>query len=69
MRGASDAHAIVVITGPFALPRLTRHDLRTALSALGGQTLPDDPPTSVPDRTVNKLLHGFQQGFPRARAV
>ena len=29
-----DEHAIVVFTGPFALPRLTRHDLLTALSAL-----------------------------------
>src|SRR5438034_5683849 len=31
-----DRHQLVVATGPFALPRLTRHDLRTALRALGG---------------------------------
>src|SRR3954469_25049604 len=32
-----ERHTIVVVTGPFALPRVTRHDLRTALSALRGQ--------------------------------
>ena len=32
-----DTHSIVVVTGPFALARVTRHDLLTALSALGGR--------------------------------
>jgi hypothetical protein len=30
------AHQLVVITGPLALPGLTRHDLRTALATLAG---------------------------------
>src|SRR4051794_8296547 len=29
-----ERHAILVVTGQFALPRVTRHDLATALSAL-----------------------------------
>jgi hypothetical protein len=33
-----DAHQLVVATGPLALPGLTRHDVRTALAALAGQT-------------------------------
>ena len=51
-----ERHVIVVVTGPFALPRLTRHDLKTALSALGGQTSPIDPPQGLPDPLVNALL-------------
>jgi hypothetical protein len=45
---------LVAVTGPFALPGLTRHDLRTVLRALGGaeirvgrETTPIDPPREV----------------------
>jgi hypothetical protein len=38
-----DRHQLVVVTGPFALPRLTRHDLRTVLHALGGGLPPSEP--------------------------
>jgi hypothetical protein len=31
-----DRHQLVAVTGPHALSRLTRHDLRTVLLALGG---------------------------------
>src|ERR1700755_2005973 len=31
-----DRHQLVVVTGPFALARVCRHDLRTVLGALGG---------------------------------
>jgi hypothetical protein len=32
-----DRHQLVAVTGPHALSRLTRHDLRTVLRALGGE--------------------------------
>jgi hypothetical protein len=51
-----ERHTIVVVTGPFALPRLTRHDLRAALSALGGQMAPSQPPRRIPDASVDALL-------------
>ena len=31
-----DRHAVVVVTGPLALPQLAIHDIRSVLSALGG---------------------------------
>ncbi len=49
-------HTIVVVTGRFALGRLTRHDLRTALSALGGETRPDEAPATVSDAAVRALI-------------
>jgi hypothetical protein len=54
-----ERHTIVVVTGSFALPRLTRHDLRTALTALGGQTAPIDPPRRLPDPLVHALLRAL----------
>ena len=46
-----DDRQLVVVTGPLALPGLTRHDLRTVLRALGGAEIrvgreiaPIDPP-------------------------
>jgi hypothetical protein len=63
-----ERHAIVVVTGPLALPRLTRHDLKTALSALGGQTPPDDPPTRLPEAAVDALLSAAQDHFRLPRA-
>src|SRR5689334_7372593 len=36
-----DRHRLVVVTGPLALPGLTRHDLRTVLRALGGAETPE----------------------------
>jgi hypothetical protein len=54
-----ERHTIVVVTGPFALSRLTRHDLRTALSALGGQTVPTDPPQRLADPLVKALLRAI----------
>ena len=34
-----DRHAVVVVTGPLALPKLAIHDIRTVLLALGGTPL------------------------------
>jgi hypothetical protein len=51
-----ERHVVVVVTGPFALARVTRHDLGTALSALGGQMAPIDPPERLPDALVGALL-------------
>jgi hypothetical protein len=65
---SDERHTIVVVTGPFALPNLTRHDLRTALSALGGQTPPNDPPTRLPAAAVSALVNAAQDGFRRHRA-
>jgi hypothetical protein len=62
-------HAIVVVTGRFALPRLTRHDLRTALSALGGESASDDAPEPVPAALVNALIEAADEDFRRPRAV
>ncbi len=67
---ARDArHAIVVVTGRFSLPRLTRHDLRTALSALGGEMRPIGVPAAAPATAVAVLLAASDEGFRRARAV
>jgi hypothetical protein len=63
-----EQHAIVVVTGPFALSKLTRHDLRTALSALGGQTPPNDPPARLPEAAVDALLSAAPDHFRRPRA-
>jgi len=34
-----DRHAVVVVTGPLALPKLAIHDIRSVLLALGGTPL------------------------------
>jgi hypothetical protein len=62
-------HAIVVVTGRFALPRLTRHDLRSALSALGGESTLNEPPAPVPAPVVRALVEAADEGFRRPRAV
>jgi len=64
-----DMHAIVVATGRFALPGLARHDLRTALAALGGDTPPNADPTAPPAALVSTLLAAAQDAFRRNRAV
>jgi hypothetical protein len=67
---ARDAkHAIVVVTGRFALPRLTRHDLRAALSALGGESASDEPSAPVPAPLVEALVAAAAEHFRRPRAV
>jgi hypothetical protein len=62
-------HAIVVVTGRFALPRLTRHDLGTALSALGGESASNEAPAPVPAPVVNALIGAADEDFRRPRAV
>jgi hypothetical protein len=62
-------HAIVVVTGRFALPRLTRHDLRTALSALGGESPSNEASAPAPTPLVNALIEAVDQDFRRPRAV
>ena len=59
------AHAIVVVTGPLALPRPIRRDLRTALSALSRETMQETPPEPVPDALVNALVSAARDTFRR----
>src|SRR4051812_8182367 len=51
-----ERHTVVAVTGPFALPRVTRHDLRTALSALGGQKQAIGPPGRLDGPLGDALL-------------
>jgi hypothetical protein len=63
-----ERHVIVVVTGPFALARVTRHDLRTALSALGGQNVPIGPPGRLEEGLARALLDVAGDDFRRPRA-
>jgi len=57
---SSATHTIVLVTGPFALPRLTRHDLTTALTALSGaETTTNTAPTPLDDATGNAFRQRF----------
>jgi hypothetical protein len=67
--GRATRHAIVVVTGPFALPRVTRHDLRTALGAVSGETIRDAPPTAAPTALVAALIAAAESAFSRHSAV
>ena len=49
-------HTNVVVTGPFALPRVAHHDLGTALSALGGQKASIGSPERLEAHLVSALL-------------
>ena len=51
-----ERHTILIVTGPFALPRVAHLDLRTALSALGGQTPPTGPPERLEAPVVEAVL-------------
>ena len=64
-----DQHAIVVVTGRFALPRVALHDLRTALAALGGQTGPNVRSANAPEAATSAFLHSAQDHFRLPRAV
>jgi hypothetical protein len=44
-----ERHQVVAVTGPRALPRLTAHDLRTVLRALGGGAPESARETLSPD--------------------
>jgi hypothetical protein len=64
-----DRHAIVAVTGPHSLSKLTRHDLRSALAALGGVNPIDTSPTRLSDAAVSALLSAADDHFRRPRAV
>jgi hypothetical protein len=55
--------AIVVATGRFALARVTRHDLRTALAALGGGGAPTGSPAAAPLAAVSAVLAAADHAF------
>jgi hypothetical protein len=58
-----DRHQLVAVTGPFALPGLTRHDLRTVLRALGGEELREGreaAPSEPPQQAVEALLEAVR---------
>jgi hypothetical protein len=67
---ADDKHAIVVTTGPLALPRLTRHDLRKTLVSLGGEpnTLESSSQPATNDLT-DALLTASRDTFRRHSAI
>jgi hypothetical protein len=81
VRGAR--HTVVVATGPFALPRVVLHDLRTVLGALGpdaaspGRAAPAEgttaapirPRGSAPEGLVRVLLAAAEDGFSRHSAI
>ena len=50
-----DRHAVVVVTGPLALPKLAIHDIRTVLLALGGTPL-DAAVSDASAAAANALL-------------
>src|SRR3954454_9388601 len=52
-----DRHQLVVVTGPFALPRLTGHDLRTVLRALGGGDQPTTAHRTAPAEAVEAVVN------------
>jgi hypothetical protein len=64
-----ERHAIVVATGRFALTRVTLHDLRTALAALGGGSAGIRRAEAVPLAAVEVLLAAAQDPFRRHRAI
>jgi len=64
-----DRHAIVVAAGRFALTRVTLHDLRTALAALGGESVEIRRAEAAPLAVVEALLAAAQDPFRRHRAI
>ena len=65
----TSAHAIVVVTGRFALPRVARRDLRIALSGLGPETVQETPPERPSDPLVEALVTVAADTFSRHSAV
>jgi hypothetical protein len=59
-----DRHQLVAVAGPFALPGLTRHDLRTVLRALGGEALRKGPEGALiePSRQAVEALLAAVRG-------
>ena len=49
-------HAILITTGPFALPRLSRHDLRKTLAGLGAESAQESAIQTIPHGSVTALL-------------
>ena len=49
-------HAIVITTGPFALPSVTRQDLRNALAGMGATTAQETSVQRIPHGSVEALL-------------
>lgn len=62
-------HAIVVVTGGFALGRVTRRDIRTALSGLSGQSAQETPLERPEAALVKALVTASADAFRRRRAV
>jgi hypothetical protein len=64
-----ERHSIVVVTGPFALPRVVARDVRAAVTALGGESAQETPLGRVPDVLTEALLTAAQDIFRRHSAV
>ena len=64
-----EGHAIVVVTGEFALQRVARADMRTALSGLGGQNAQETLLERPGEVLVKALVTASADAFRRRRAV
>ncbi|MDA0180279.1 hypothetical protein OJ997_08230 [Solirubrobacter phytolaccae] len=62
-------HAIVVVTGPHALPAVMRRDIRTALSGLGGAQAQETPFERPEGALVKAVVTASADAFRRHRAV
>jgi hypothetical protein len=51
-----ERHQLVVVTGPLALPRLTRHDVRATLAALSGAAAAETAQIEAPEGLVEPLV-------------
>jgi hypothetical protein len=66
----SDRHTAVAVCGRFALPGVTRQDLRVAVAALDGEpaqpvaTATETPPDSGLQETAEALISTVQRDFP-----
>lgn len=65
----SASHAIVVVTGPHALSRVTRGDIRTALSGLGSGNAQEGPLERPSEALVKALMTAAADAFRRHSVV
>jgi hypothetical protein len=65
----TSGHAIVVVTGPHALSRVVRRDIRTALSGVGAESAQETPSERPSGVLVEALLTAAADAFRRHSAV
>ena len=68
----SDAHALVAVCGRFALPGVTRQDMRVALGELDGRPASEPSPahgTQAPDRALGEAAEALFSALQRGSAA